>query len=112
METVWKFKINPSSEIQTIEMPVWSHILYFGEDPNGELCIWAQVNPVLEYESRSFYCIGTGWDMSEDYMWNWVGTARQGSYMWHLFEVTRYDETPDWAIDIINQSKGEIKFYE
>lgn len=110
METVWKFKINPSLEIQTIEMPAWSHVLYFGEDPNGELCIWAQVDPVLACEPRTFYCMGTGWDMPEDCAWNWVGTARQGPYMWHLFEVMRYDETPDWAIEIINQSKGEINY--
>lgn len=91
MLTVWKHKINPSTEVIELEVPGGGPILSAGLDPMGVPCVWSMVNDEEEIEIVKVYCIGTGWPldtiMSEEANGlNFIGTIKDGIYMWHIFQ--------------------------
>lgn len=88
MRAILKYHISYTAEIDEIEIPSGSKVISAGLDPQGELCIWAIVNPENELELRKFTVVGTGWTMGRELdNWEFIGTVRQGPYMWHVFEV-------------------------
>lgn len=49
--------------------------------------LWALVHAEMEAtRPRSFRVIGTGWEVDQSEL-TYVGTARSGHYVWHVFEV-------------------------
>ena len=91
MLTVWKHKINPSTEVIELEIPGGGPILSAGLDPMGIPCVWSMVNDEEKIEIVKVYCIGTGWPldtiMSEEANGlNFIGTIKDGIYMWHIFQ--------------------------
>jgi hypothetical protein len=50
----------------------------------GVLCFWAIVDPARKKVSRSFSVIGTGYEIPK--FSEYVGTAFDGGFVWHLFE--------------------------
>jgi hypothetical protein len=74
-------------EYQTLNLPRNAEIITF-RSQLGKLTIWAIVNTELDYVPREFQIVGTG----EDFVIanrKYIGTAEQGSFVWHLFEVIK-----------------------
>jgi len=86
MRKIYKYVINPNDYVD-VEMPSGAQILSWQEQ-NGQMCVWALVDPSSPVETRRFRWAGTGHDIDElDGHLKFIGTAQQGSFVWHLFEV-------------------------
>lgn len=84
---VWKQPLRRIDE-QEIELTSPGEILHFGTDPGGLLCIWFVASPGHPHKVRKKLRIvgtGHGFDMTG---LKYVGTAKDGQFMWHLFERT------------------------
>jgi hypothetical protein len=83
MKTVWKYSISHGLNVPM--MPRGALPLAFAEQ-GGSLCLWALVEPAMPKQPRTFMLHGTG---HEDIAPNehYIGTAQQGPFVWHLFEV-------------------------
>ena len=103
MRSIWKFGLNGGNTRIKEKVIKW---LSAGSDPSGNICVWAIVDPEAGIDEKIEYDIlqiGTGWNFSQDELDNmeFIGTMKEGSYMWHIFvnqpgkfkEKTRtYDE--------------------
>ena len=81
---VWKYEFQPSHSTVSVKIPKGAKSLSV-QTQGGTVCLWMLVDPDIERESREFACIGTGWDVPERA--HYLGTAQQGPFVWHLFEV-------------------------
>jgi hypothetical protein len=68
-------------------MPKGAHVLSIQEQ-NGQICIWASVNPTAEHETRRFFIVGTG-DYIPETIGAFLATVQVGAYVWHVFEYPR-----------------------
>lgn len=90
-KTIWKFKIEPQTEIK---MPVGARILSIHEQ-NNEAYIWATVDKDAQLESRVFYFFTTGGDLPNmpepEGRLDFIGTVHlfNGSYVCHVFEIIK-----------------------
>jgi len=86
MKQVWKYPLQPTHDIQEIELPAGSAIVHVGEQA-GNICVWAEVGQKEpdKKETRKFRIVGTGWDIEAE--WKYVSTAIMGSFVWHVYEV-------------------------
>ena len=87
MRSIWKFRLTGDSTPIKEKVIKW---LSAGYDPSGDICVWAIVDPEAEIDERVEYNIlqiGTGWDFDQDELDNmeFIGTMKEGSYMWHIF---------------------------
>ena len=103
MRSIWKFGLNGGNTRIKEKVIKWLSASY---DPSGDICVWAIVDPEAGIDEKVEYDIlqiGTGWNFSQDELDNmeFIGTMKEGSYMWHIFvnqpgkfkEKTRtYDE--------------------
>lgn len=80
---IWKFPLG-LIDGQTIRLPVGAVILGAGLDPNDDLCLWAKVDAAQSAKHDvPVQIVGTGNPMPE--VGDFVGTVRQGRFMWHVF---------------------------
>lgn len=91
MLTVYKYAVEPSLETIDLDIPGGGPIISAGVDPNGKLCVWAMVNTDKPEEKVRILCVGTGWPLdaimnNEANGLNFIGTVKEGIYMWHLFQ--------------------------
>ena len=90
--TIWKFPIK-TTDLQTVEMPGGAEILSVA-DQGGQLTLWAIVWPKVQAEHRQIEIIGAGNPVPNDNEMNreiqreFIGTAFQGPFVWHVFERT------------------------
>lgn len=92
--TVWKFELNPDVQLCELMMPAGARILHFGAQEKftrglHHLSIWAEVDTEAEKIYRTFLIIGTGHPRHDLENMNYIGTAMDGMYVWHLYEVRR-----------------------
>jgi hypothetical protein len=87
MRTVYKYPL-PLNDRVTLEIPRGAKPLYVAEQ-NGQLCLWALVDPEHVEEERGFYILGTGQRTTDDKTTQYVGTAicDGGRFVWHVFEA-------------------------
>lgn len=85
MYEVWKYVIQPESEI---EMPVDSQVLSVGTQ-GDDICIWAKVDPLAPKTHRNFVVFGTGHQIPDYLKLSFIGTAflHCGQLVFHVFEV-------------------------
>lgn len=85
--TVWKFIVK-LTDFQKIEMPADAEILSF-KAQNGQLCLWARVDPETETEDRSFQLVGTGHSALQASNLKFIGSAQLNAVplVFHLFEL-------------------------
>ncbi len=86
---IWKYSLKLDGE-NIVSIPQGAQILSAGIDPQGHLCVWAIVHPERSKEARSIYIRGTGNPFSGE-EGRFIGTVRDGLYMWHVFQ----DQKPD-----------------
>lgn len=92
---VWKFPIEEYVNqecVFSLTAPGPLHVVHFGSDPTGLMCIWAIVDaessrPPLK---RWFTIMGTGWKAPPG-EWIYRGTFVAPVFVWHLFEEVSND---------------------
>ena len=87
MRSIWKFELNGGNTRIKEKVIKWLSVDY---DPSGNICVWAIVDPEAGIDEKVEYDIlqiGTGWDFSQNELDNmeFIGTVKEGSYMWHIF---------------------------
>ena len=87
MRSIWKFELNGGNTQIKEKVIEW---LSVGYDPSGDICVWAIVDPEAGIDEKIEYDIlqiGTGWDFNQNELDNmeFIGTVKEGSYMWHIF---------------------------
>lgn len=83
---VFKYPLEVTDR-QHITMPIGAEILSV-QAQNGNLCLWAKVDPAAQSEVRTFHVSGTGHDLPND-AGKYVGTAQMlgGALVWHVFDA-------------------------
>lgn len=86
---VYKYKL-PTNGYVEIEMPRMAELLYVAEQ-NGDLCLWALVDPDAWTVMRRFRIAGTGHAMAPSECEHYIGTVLMsgGLVVWHVFEIRR-----------------------
>jgi hypothetical protein len=93
MHTIYKYPV-PLQDLSILELPTHSRILSVGLDPQGELCLWALVQPLVPSHDRwQLAVVGTGNPVSDALAqantdaspWRFVGTVTQAPFVWHVF---------------------------
>lgn len=85
-KVIYKYPIwgNVHSIGYEVEMPLTAKILTV-EPQNGQLTIWAEVDPDDQPVRRDINGVGTGHPVPEG---EYLTTVQQGSYVWHLYLPT------------------------
>lgn len=88
LNTVWKFILEPG--VTTLSIPVGAQVLSV-DVQNGQVCLWALVNPNGTKESRDFISVSTGEEIAGKYnSLNFVGTVKiENAFHFHIFELSR-----------------------
>jgi hypothetical protein len=71
----------------TIDVPRGARLLSADLDPDGQLCVWAQFDPLeagAEMEPRSVLVVATGRGFEPGRL-TFLDTVRDGAYMWHVY---------------------------
>lgn len=85
MKTIFKYKID--NNFLKIEIFKNAKILTVQEQ-RGEIFIWAEVNTLLDIETREFILIGTGHEIPDYSEINYIGTVQlhNGDLVIHVYE--------------------------
>lgn len=87
MAEIWKYEIEVADEATELVMPEGAEFLGRVEATSyGTLLLWATVDPARTIASRRVRVYGTGQTFDPEVM-QYVGTARAGILIWHVFEV-------------------------
>jgi hypothetical protein len=74
-------------ERQVIAMPEGAQVRSV-QMQHGQIVMWAQVDPDVPKEDRTFAVVGTGHvEIDPDGM-EYVESVQDGSFVWHIFEVS------------------------
>jgi hypothetical protein len=84
MQTVWKYMLQSSSEL---DLPKEAQILSVHEQGDN-VCMWVLVDSEAEKEKRKFVVFGTGHEIP-DHPMKFIGTVhiRNGALVFHIFEI-------------------------
>lgn len=83
MKTIFKYPLGSIGNNRK-RMPKGARVIHAGYDPNGALCVWAEVETDNEDVDRFFRLIGTGQPLEDGL--KYVGTVQEGPYMWHIYD--------------------------
>lgn len=83
MKTIWKFPIH-AYRTDPIALPAGAQILHVDRQ-NGDIYLWALVDPSQPDEKRTFEIFGTGHRI-DDSPRTHIGTVLIGTFVWHVFE--------------------------
>ena len=84
---IFKYHLEIADTCKT-KMPMGAEVLHVAEQ-NGELCVWALVNPENTLQEQLFRIFGTGHRIPDDeYFLKHVGTVlmENGKLVWHVFQ--------------------------
>jgi len=81
---ILKWVIEVDYREQTILMPHGSQVVAVQEQ-YGQLAMWADCDTDQSMSPRKFLVIGTGFNIPVDA--TYLGTVKQGSFVWHLLEI-------------------------
>ena len=85
---VFKYTLEARSNVHPV--PFGALILSGGQQ-NGQLCLWALVNPDERDVQIEITVVGTGWDVTGDPVQrveSFLGTVQVGAFVWHVFDTT------------------------
>lgn len=80
---VWKYLLLFTGQ-NTIEMPIGSQVLST-QLQDGKICLWVKTPDETFEEQRSFYVLGTGWEIPDECK-DFIGTVQDRGFVWHVFE--------------------------
>lgn len=89
MKTIYKYPM-PVGGGSRRKMPKGFKPLSVGLDPQGVICLWAEVDTKAPLVDVDFAAIGTGWPFEELSInlgkYDFIGTVYDGLiYMWHYY---------------------------
>lgn len=87
MKTIYKYTVD-LSHLTGLALPPSAKVLRFGTQ-EGDMFIWVELDTQEPTEERFFQIIGTGHPLPEleGRIAEYVGTADQGPFVWHLYEL-------------------------
>jgi len=69
----------------SIMLPAGSQILSVGIQ-DDQVRVWILLDPdAPKTEACAFRVVGTGWDVDRDSLGIFIGTVRDGGFVWHVF---------------------------
>ena len=69
----------------SIMLPAGSQILSVGIQ-DDQVRVWILLDPdAPKTEAYAFRVVGTGWDVDRDSLGIFIGTVRDGGFVWHVF---------------------------
>lgn len=80
-KSIWKWDLEIVDE-QAIKCPRGTKFISAGLDPNGKLCVWAEVDPLRESEDRGVTIVGTG---NHTGAGTFLGTVVMPPFVWHVY---------------------------
>ena len=83
MRTVCRYPLT-SGLYSHVDMPLDARIVHVGHQ-EGNLTLWAEVDPDLEMRTYAFEVVPTGGPCPEGSVY--AGTAVVGGFVWHVYEV-------------------------
>lgn len=91
---IWKYVLTITNT-QQLQLPKGAQFISVANQ-NGNLCVWAMVNPAAPTEERCIEIIGTGYYVAGGDGLNrrFIGTALVGLGVCHVFELTLQDVLP------------------
>jgi len=87
MKTIWKFPLRPEASF-TVNVPKGATFLHVGVDPQGEPCLWAEVDPGANVEPWILSVVMTGGDVPFRPRRH-LGTFLVGSIVAHVYREER-----------------------
>ena len=85
MKTIFKYPLK-IEDVQSIEISSEFKFLHLGYDPQGNICIWMEVDSEALKTSIKIYIFGTGKPLLDDMEnINFLGTIKQDPFMWHVY---------------------------
>ena len=100
MRTIYKYEVTADGNGEcTIALPR-AHRIIEVASKYGNLFFWAIVDTDREKVDVRFVVYGTGWPIADtDLMFGlYLGTAHDGVYVWHLFEIQDLGTTQARAV--------------
>lgn len=93
---IYKYPM-PAGGVSIRRMPQGFKPLSVGLDPQGAICMWAEVDTEAPPVRVAFVGIGTGWKIDEltpsPDSWIYMGTVNDGAfYMWHYYYTMEVPE--------------------
>ena len=84
---VYKYRLLLAGLPQTLPLPTLARPLHVAVQ-DGELTLWALVDPAAPPGRRQFLVCGTGQELGLSLVSSlYLGTATSGAFVWHVFEV-------------------------
>lgn len=86
MRTIHKFPLEPVSE-QLIPANDNFKPLFVGHDPNGKVCLWAEVDTLDLAETAymfKLYMVGTGHQLEPKHLC-YLNSINDGIFVWHFY---------------------------
>lgn len=89
MRKIYKYPIGTGAT--TIQMPKDSAIMDIviqRIDGRDTITVYAIVDPESPLQDETFHAIGTGWDVSDEFLTNnqYFGTVQIAPFVWHIFK--------------------------
>lgn len=84
MKTVHKFPFDGGPHFQ-LALPSDARVVLCALDPNGQSCVWAEVETTALRVYRQFYVKGTGHEVDPTLIHR--GSFVATPYVWHVYEA-------------------------
>ena len=82
---IWKFEI-PITDAPKVSMPEGAQIIHVGQQREGNITLWAIVNPDAPMLRITFQIVGTGNPMPYP-LGGYIGTVHSDPFVWHVFHL-------------------------
>ena len=85
-QRIFKYSLPVTTGVVVVEMPRRATLLFFAEDPQGALCVWAQVDPTHETVGHAVHIAFTGDHLPSG---SYVGSCvlRKEPIVVHLYDL-------------------------
>ena len=83
MKTIYKYQLK--DRVSEIEIPIDFNILAIQNQDNC-IFLWAVVDTDYPKEKRTFYLLGTGQELPDNFDdLEYLDTVQQNEYVWHVY---------------------------
>jgi hypothetical protein len=82
---IYKYRVQVKEIWHEVAMPSQAKIVHVAcQDTSGVVSLWAEIENESASVTRSFRIYGTGQSIPDDT--DYVGTALDGMFVWHVYE--------------------------
>lgn len=85
MKRVYKYAVPNPGEREKVIAPATQTLVLDVAFQGNQLYMWLLVDPKAPLSEWDLMTVGTGWDLPDSV--SHLGTAHDGGFVWHLFEV-------------------------